>query len=166
MWSIGDTVIYGTSGVCRIAGKEAKSFGDTKKEYLLLTPLGAKQSSMIYIPTDNAALLANIHKPLSKKEFLSLLPTVLPFSEDEWGKDTRGHSKLCKSVLASGDRLSLMRLIRTVFGDTARKPTSGEESAALRAAAMLYEELSLAFEMVQVEVVPFVLGQTVPKARK
>lgn len=166
MWKIGDTVVYGTSGVCRIAGKEKKTFADTEKEYYLLTPLDARQNSVIYVPTDNPTLLANMHKILSRAEFARLLPTVTPFSEKEWGKDARGHSKLCKSVLGSGDRLLLLRLIHTVFGDASHRPTTREEAAALRAGAMLYEELTLIFEITPEEVVPLVLGRISPKAKK
>lgn len=166
MWKIGDNVIYGTSGVCRVEGKQKRLFDDAEKEYYLLTPLGARQSSVIYVPTDNPALLANIHALLSSEELLALLPRVTPFSREEWGEDSRGHNKVCKSVLASGDRLSLLRLVRTVFGNEGRRPTNGEESAALRAAAMLYEEFSLALEITPEEVVPLILGKLAPKTKK
>ena len=162
MWKIGDTVVYGTSGICQIAGREKKRFGDTEREYLLLTPRSSKNSTVIFLPADNEALLANIHAVLSARELSELIPTLTPFPPEEWGTDARARSKKYKAVLSSGDRLSLMRLVRTVFGNKARTPTASEEDAAHRAAAMLYEELSLSLSLCESEVVPLLLGELPP----
>lgn len=166
MPNIGDTVIYGTSGPCRITGKEEKTFGTATREYYLLTPLSANRSTVIFVPTDNPALLANMHAPLTAKELAALLPTVTPFSDAEWGKDSRAHTKTCRAVLGSGDRIGLLRLVRTVLGESCSKPTNSEEASARRACAMLYEEFSLTLDLCPEDVIPLILGQITPKPKK
>lgn len=166
MPNIGDTVIYGTSGLCRVTGKEEKTFGTLTREYYLLTPLAASQSTVIFVPTDNPALLANMHTPLSQAELAALLPTVTPFTDTEWGKDSRARTKTCRAVLSSGDRLSLLRLVRTVFSEAWGKPTNSEEAAARRACAMLYEEFSLSLDLAPEDLIPLILGQIPPKPKK
>lgn len=163
MPKIGDTVVYGTSGVCRITDRRYETFGGVSREYFILSPVGSGKCT-IFLPLDNPALLAALHPLLSPAEWRGLAATLPPLSGGEWPCDSRQRNKRCKELLASGDRDTLIRLVKTVYGEkeyvpgvSARLPC--DEVSARRAADMLYEELSLVFKISREQVVPFLLGQ-------
>ena len=82
MFQVGDTVIYGTNGACRITGVVQKEFGQQKMEYYVLNPVYDLRST-IFVPKDNAALLAKMRRVLSAEEIYRLIRTI-PQEESGW----------------------------------------------------------------------------------
>ena len=60
MYQVGDLVIYGSSGVCRVSavGKPGVSYVDEGKDYYTLSPLYGTE--VIYAPVDTKVHIRNI----------------------------------------------------------------------------------------------------------
>jgi CarD family transcriptional regulator len=158
MKEVGELVVYGASGVCRIEAIREEVFSGSVRHYYILQPVATQNNSRIFVPADNEKLVSQIKQILSPNELYALVQEATPFSEPEWAGDGRARSKLCRDILANGDRERLVRMIKTVY-QQGRTPTSSEESVCLRAAIMLYQEFSLVLELEKADVIPFVLGQ-------
>ena len=95
MFQRGETVLYGTEGVCRIAEIQEMKIGRTKAEYYVLKPV-YRESATIYVPVDNPTLVARMKHVLSQQEIDRLLETVLE-GEVPWVEDVNERStvKFC-----------------------------------------------------------------------
>ena len=58
MFRVGECVIYGSSGACRIADVRQESFTGAPREYYVLVPLSG--GSSVFVPTDNEQLVARM----------------------------------------------------------------------------------------------------------
>ena len=159
--TIGKQILYGTSGVCRIEDIREESFTGVTRSYYILCPLGDAGKSKIFVPTDNEALVAMMHELLSPKALLELTQATPRIGASEWPQDGRARNKKCKELLASGDRTSLIALIKTVCAP-GHTPTAAEEAACLRAATMLYQEYSLVLDLTLADMIPLILGKIEP----
>ena len=166
MRTVGKLVVYGASGVCRIEDIREESFSGSPRCYYILRPLTEQGNSRIFIPADKEKLVGEMRTLLQPEEIYKTVEQTEPFSlSTEWPQDGRMRSKLCRDILASGDREQLIRVVKTVFG--ARKsPSAAEESAAHRAAIMLYYEFSLSLQLEKADVIPFVLGKAKPAPKE
>ena len=66
MYKIGDTVLYGREGVCKIKDIVTRKLNNIDKQYYFLTPLD--DHITILVPTDNEEALSKMRKVLSKKD--------------------------------------------------------------------------------------------------
>ena len=109
MFCIGQTVLYGTNGVCKIKDITMKSVGKLKMEYYVLKPLGA-DASTLFVPTANEALVKKIRPVLSEDE----IRRILCDGQDceDWNDNKIERSEHFKEIIASGDSAELVRLIR------------------------------------------------------
>lgn len=166
MRSVGELVVYGASGVCRIEDIREESFSGSARCYYILHPITEQGNSRIFIPVDNEKLVGDMRDLLQAEELYEMVARVEPFSlTAEWPQDGRMRSKLCRDILASGDREQLIRIVKTVFG-VRKSPSAAEEAAANRAAIMLYYEFSLSLQLEKADVIPFVLGKTKPMPKE
>ncbi len=163
--SIGELIIYGTSGVCRIEDIREENFTGVARAYYILRPTDNTCKSKIFVPVDNEALVAMMHKLLSPKELLAVTRATPCIEADKWPQDGRARNKTCKELLASGERASLIALVKTI-SQAGYKPTAAEESACLRAATMLYEEFSLIFNLSFADTIPTIMGEIEPKSKE
>ena len=56
VFQVGDVIIYGVQGVCKIEETEEKNVGGAARTYFVLKPV-EDQGSTIYVPTDNELVL-------------------------------------------------------------------------------------------------------------
>ena len=71
MFQIGERIMYGSSGVCRVEaiGKpDSASFADRDRDYYTLSPLYGE--GVIYVPVDSSVFMRPI---LSREEALELI---------------------------------------------------------------------------------------------
>ena len=67
MYQMGDLVVYGIHGVCRIAQQEERIVDKKTVTYLALEPVG-QGGSRYLVPTYNAAAMSKLRHILSKEE--------------------------------------------------------------------------------------------------
>lgn len=113
MFSVGDTVVYSTQGVCRITEKTEKKFGSEKREYFVLSP-AAGSGSTVYVPCDSEALLAKMRSLISRTELDALIRDAAQ-DGTEWIKNDAERRDYCDAVLKSGDRKKLLQLIAMLY---------------------------------------------------
>ena len=113
MLAVGEVVVYGVQGVCRVAELVMRKFDRETKEYYLLRPVFDTRS-VIYVPVDKQELLDQMRPPLTKEEVNELIGS-LEKNSSEWIADDDDRRDYCADVIRSGDRGALMRLIDMLY---------------------------------------------------
>ena len=67
MYQVGDQVVYGVHGVCKVVDQEERVIDRKKVIYLALEPIG-QAGSRYFVPTHNAAAMAKVRNMLSQEE--------------------------------------------------------------------------------------------------
>lgn len=113
MFQAGDAIIYGTHGVCVISEiAELKLVGE-KREYYVLSPV-RDSNSKIYAPTDNDTVCAKMRRVLTSDEISQLISNASN-NTAKWISDDTERRDFCDSVIKSGDRAELMKLIEMLY---------------------------------------------------
>ena len=71
----GQTVLYGTEGICTIETIETLRIGGKRSKYYVLRPVYRTRAT-IYVPTDNELLCSRMRPVLSEPEIESLLQSA------------------------------------------------------------------------------------------
>lgn len=148
MFSIGQYVVFGNKGVCRVdkVGPIDVPGIDGERMYYTLVQINQK-NSVVYTPVDkeNTALRAI----LSEEAAQTLLDRVEGL-EYEWIIDDKIRNKLYTEMLRRADSYELCSMIKALDRRkkeriaSGKKPTSTDERFFHSAADILYGELSLA----------------------
>ena len=113
MFSVGDTVVYGTQGVCTIKDISMLKLGRVKGEYYILAPV-ADPGSVVYVPASNEKLLGKMRAVLCREEaeelILDALREPLP-----WISDDASRKNFCDDTVKNGSRKDLMRLVGMLY---------------------------------------------------
>lgn len=163
MLNIGETVLYGTTGVCLVEGIEKKTLGGEEKSYYVLRPQSLGKCT-VFVPTDNKALLEKVRRVLSREEILNIIDS-LPKREDIWVDDDASRRERFSSILNGGDRAELMLLIRTLYRREKQRRAEGkrlhiaDERIMAEAERLLHDEFSAVLGIKENEVVPFIMNR-------
>ena len=145
MFNIGDIIIYGAQGICKIDRFETKQIGRQTANYYVLKPL-YNENTAVFVPVGNETLVAKMQSVLSKTQAQQI--GVIETKDENKKRDEY------KSVLASGDRERLIAVIKTIRferdirRESGKKLNINDEQTLTKAELLLYNELS------------FVLGRT------
>lgn len=112
-FDIGEYVVYGHSGVCRIEEKVTREFDGQKHDYFLLK-LVPDNNSTLFVPCDNEMLLSNMRYPLTRDETDSLLSEV-DEQKVEWIEDKRERGSYFRTIMQDGNPKQLLRTIRCIY---------------------------------------------------
>ncbi len=113
MYKIGDTVFYGAQGVCTIDSETEQKFGREVKKYLVLKPVYDNRNT-IFVPIDNQRLFSKIQNILTVEEANSILDDVKNQEIIVVENNHERKDKL-KQILSLGDRMMVLRLIKTLY---------------------------------------------------
>ena len=162
-FNIGDTVLYCSHGVCKIAEISKKKFNGMIVEYYVLKPV-YNDSSTIFVPSDNEALTAKMHRILSAEEIYSLIK-AMPEEEQIWIEDEPQRRERYKEILSGSDRTELIRLIKTLYlrrqaqNGRKKKLHMADEKFLKDAENLLHEEFAHVLNIKREQVLPFILRQ-------
>lgn len=143
MFHIGDTVMYGSSGVCRITDLKDETVAGEKQTYYLLTPERDPRSTY-YCPVDRAEKLRPL---LTEKEARDLLRQA-PEAEAIRIPEENLRREQFTAILKNGDQLQLIRLIRSLLCHRREREAEGkrlplaDQRILDEARRMLYGELT------------------------
>ena len=124
MFQVNDVIIYGAQGVCQIAGTEDKTVGSAKKTYFILKPVNDKGAT-IFAPTDNAHVLKKMRRLLSKDEINKLIDSM-PDENALWVSNENERRDLYRGILAKGDHLELIRMIKAIHAHKTAREAEGK----------------------------------------
>ncbi len=113
MFSVGETIVYGTNGVCEIKEISRMKFGAAVGEYYVLSPVNAPKS-VLYVPTGNEKLAGKMRPLLSSSDLYAVIDDAASDALP-WISDDAGRKNYCDSVVKAGDRRELMRLISMLY---------------------------------------------------
>lgn len=124
MFHVNDVIIYGAQGVCKIAGTEEKIMGGKKKNYYVLKPVG-DNGSTIFVPTDNEVVLKKMRRLLTKDEIHKLIDSMQSESA-AWVANESERRELYKNILAKGDHLELIKMIKAIYAHKKEREAEGK----------------------------------------
>lgn len=112
MFQLGDWVVYGIHGVCRILNLEERRIDRKKVSYFVLEPAD-QPGARFYVPSENPAALSKLRHVLAREELERLLQSP-EVRQDCWIADENTRKQRYRELIISGDRLELLRMIRTL----------------------------------------------------
>ena len=110
MFNTGDTVSYGTSGVCTIAEKKRLTLGGQPHECFILRPV-FDASMKICVPCDSTPLLQKMRAMPTRDELLSLLREPAPTHDP----DPEVRRETYREALKSGSLHELIAMVRDIY---------------------------------------------------
>lgn len=161
MLSVGQMVLYGTNGVCRVEDITVKRIGGNNIEYFVLKPVCAANSTL-FIPTKNDALLAKIRDIVTQDEIREILDN-LP-EAGEWNDNKIERTEAFKATIARADCRELVEMIRLLVSHSNALQAEGkqlhlsDERLLKEAEKMISEEFSLVLGVEQDRVIPLILS--------
>lgn len=163
MFQVGDTILYGTHGVCKIQSIEEMNFSGKKQEYYILTPV-YNQASTFYVPIHNEVLTKKMNRILSAEEIYELIRTM-PDEKTIWIENENARKEYFQAIISGNNRKELVQLIKTLYLHQEKQKEKGkklhiaDERFLKEAEKLLYNEFALVLDMEPNEVLPFIMGQ-------
>jgi len=161
MFVIGDTVLYGSQGVCRIEAVEEKKFGKETGAYYVLRPI-FDPSSTIFVPFSNEKLIEKMKNILSIEQINEMIDRM-PELECIWIENETERKASYRRILDRADREEVIQLIKTLFLHQKELTTVGkrlhiaDERYLKDAEKLLYDEFAFVLGIKQEAVLPFIL---------
>ncbi len=125
MYQIGDHVVYGVHGVCRILETEERRVDRKTVSYYVLEPI--EQSGARYlIPMHNQAALSKLRPVLSQDELNALLRSD-EVRAQEWIADENRRKQLYRELIVSSDRAALIRMVGALHHHRAQQEAAGRK---------------------------------------
>ena len=113
MYQVGEQVVYGIHGVCRIVEEEQRTVDRKPVTYLIFEPVG-QNGSKYMVPTNSAAAMAKIRNMLTAEELNALFSSD-SVRADGWVREENLRKQTYRELLGSGDRVRLMQMVRALY---------------------------------------------------
>ena len=125
MYQIGEYVVYGVQGVCRVLGTEKQLMNRKRVEYLVLEPINRGESKF-YLPLQNQTAMEKL-QPLLSKEELELLMKSDEIRSNCWIQVENLRKQHYRELMASGDRVALMQMLHALYRYKAELEETGKK---------------------------------------
>lgn len=151
MYQIGEYVVYGIHGVCRVLGKEKQLVNRKRTEYLVLEPL-AQNESKFYLPTQNPTAMGKLKAVLSRDEMNELMASE-DIRQDCWIQEENLRKQYYRDLIGSGDRVALLRMVSALYRYKDEQAAAGrkfhqcDDNFLRDAEKLLCSEISLIMEL-------------------
>ena len=155
MFCVGQTVLYGSNGVCMVDDVTEKRIGKTKIQYYVLKPL-CNNTSTLFVPTANQQLVSKMRRILTEDEAEAILRDLPPCGD--WNDNKQERSEQFRAIITEGSCVELIRLIRLVRTHGQEQLAGGkrlhisDERFLKEAEKMVCEEFSLVLHISRDEV--------------
>ena len=160
MFNTGDTVSYGTSGVCTIAEKKRLTLGGQPHDCYILRPV-YDSSLKICVPCDSTPLVQRMRPLPTRDELLALLREPSP-SHDP---DPDARKLAYREALKSGSLHELVKMVRDIHAEQVLRRAKGkqlsayEDNALREAQNALHTEFAYVMGIQPNEVPDFIAGE-------
>lgn len=124
MFKIGDIIIYGSQGVCKIEKTETKQIGKQSAEYYVLKPL-FNETTCLFVPVDNENLTNKMQPVLSKNDFCKLVNEISQVNMIEIDDENLKREQF-KTALSGGCEM-LVSLIKTIRFEREQRKQKGRK---------------------------------------
>ena len=163
MYQVGQQVIYGIHGVCRIIALEMKSMGGQRKEYYVLEPID-QPGAAFYVPSGNQAAVAKMRPIMTREQIFRLLHSE-EVRRDAWIADENQRKQRYRELLSGDDRAALMCMMHTLYLHKQNQLAVGrkfhlcDENFLHDAQRVLHTEFALVMDLEADQVGPFIRQQ-------
>jgi len=154
MFKVGDTVLYGVCGVCKIENIEKKSFGSTDQNYYVLVPVRDNRSTF-FVPVNSEILVSKMRFVMSAEEINSAM--IDNKNTVEWIENDRKRGEIFKKLATGGNFKETLALVRCIHNHSKEISGSGkklhknDEMLCKAALKILYEEISFNIQITNEE---------------
>lgn len=151
MYQLGDKVVYGSHGVCCVAGQEERLVDKRTVTYLVLEPVG-QGGSRFLVPTHNAVAMSKLRHMLKPEELDALLQSE-GIRADFWIRDENQRKQSYREMISGGDRQKLLAMIHTLYRHKAAQQAAGkkvhlcDENFLRDAEKLLISEIAIVLDM-------------------
>lgn len=155
--------MYGTNGVCEISDIQTRKVGDRETDYYVLRPV-YNGNTTLYVPALNEKLVAKMKEMLTKEEVIALIRSI-PSKECVWIENESERKETYRSIVASGDRTELIRLIKTLHLHRAKQLEVGkklhisDEKLLTEAEKILHDEFAYVLDIDRECIVKYILEE-------
>lgn len=125
MFQLGDQVIYGIHGMCRIIELETRKIDKKLIEYYVLEPV-EQPGARFFVPTQNQVAVSKLQRVLTRQELDALLQTASS-TADVWIDDENQRKMRYRELINSGDRISLIGMIRALLRHKQAQEAAGKK---------------------------------------
>ena len=163
MFQVGDTILYGANGVCKIKEITDKTFGENKKTYYCLQPL-SNENTVIYAPVNCTELTSKMRRVLSAEEVHDII-RIISYEEPIWYEDEAERKEKYHEIISDGDRINLGKMIKALYFHQQKQQANGkklhqtDERFFKEAERILYEEFAVVLHINPEEVLPYIMTQ-------
>ncbi|MGI5887921.1 MAG: CarD family transcriptional regulator [Oscillospiraceae bacterium] len=151
MYSIGDLVVYGGEGVCRVEdiGLPSSSVIDRNKKYYTLSPI--YRDGRIFTPVDTKVFMRPVLSKEQAEKIIDSIPEIdaMPMAE----RDPKQTERNYKQFISSHKCSSMIAVIKAVHqkrgdgGGPARKTSQTDERYMKMAEELLYGEFAISLDI-------------------
>ncbi len=167
MFSVGDYIICGKNGVCRVEeiGTMDLAGADSDRLYYTLAPVYCS-GSRIFTPVDNSKMV--IRAVMTKEEAQKLVGEI-PQIEELWVADDKRREQAYKEAIMTCDGRALVQIIKTLYMrkkkclDNGKKVHNIDERYLRMAEDYLYGELACALDIERGNVASYITDEVEKK---
>ena len=123
MFSVGDRIIYGSTGVCQIEDIVENELTGIMREYYVMRPVDTNKST-IYVPVDNEKLVSRMREVPSAEKLKAMIQNAKK-EQIEWVDNHIRRSELFHEILNEGEIPRILVLFKTL---NARSVTLAQEN--------------------------------------
>ena len=123
MFSVGDRIIYGSTGVCQIENIVENELTGVMREYYVMRPVDTNKST-IYVPVDNEKLVSRMREVPSAEKLKAMIQNAKK-EQIEWVDNHIRRSELFHEILNEGEIPRILVLFKTL---NARSVTLAQEN--------------------------------------
>ena len=160
MYNVGDKVMYGAFGICKVTAIEKRDFTGEEQEYYILKHINSDKN-IFYVPTNNDAALSKMHPICSKAEVDELISHMNSEGLIWIDNDIKRKEEYSR-IIKDADKHEIIRLIKTLYlrrkelAENGKKLRSTDENYLSLAENMLFEEFAYALDIDRSEVVEYI----------
>ena len=160
MYNVGDMVMYGAFGICKVTAVEKRDFTGEEQEYYILKHINSDKN-IFYVPTNNDAALSKMHPICSKAEVDELISHMNSEGLIWIDNDIKRKEEYSR-IIKDADKHEIIRLIKTLYlrrkelAVSGKKLRSTDENYLSLAENMLFEEFAYALDIDKSEVVEYI----------
>lgn len=151
MFQVGEFVVYGIHGVCRVKGTEKQLVNRKRTEYLVLEPLGQSEAKFL-LPTQSAVAMAKLKPVLSRAELEALMSSDL-IRQDCWINEENARKQHYRDLISNAERVSLLQMVHALYRYRDEQLSAGkkfhqcDDNFLRDAEKLLCSEISLVMEL-------------------
>lgn len=125
MYSLGDYVVYGSHGVCRMLELEERVVDRKKLQYYVLEPV-TQIGARYLVPLHNDVAVGKLRPVLSREELDALICST-DVRGDAWIPDENLRKQTYRELMGSGDRAAMIRMIGTLYRHKEAQAAAGRK---------------------------------------